>query len=344
MDISAFIRYPILEDCPEQKFLIGDWLKVGSLVLMTAEPNVGKTAFAMALADAVANGTNFLSSEVINKTKSLFVQFDMDDNTFINYNKLFAPNTPLQVLSEDYYPRTVEGEFERHYIDFNKTDNVNQIIKYCQANEIGLLVVDTLSAVFRELRENESGDMTNALMKLKQISFAGITVIIVHHTSKVINSSMHIARGSGAIVACVDTHICLYYAKEKVGESKVVTYRLSKSRSTQRRVLGMFYVDGSGFHEYVRAGSKDVIADSDSNFNVISQSELDKWRKVLLAAMEKESTKVIDREFVKTYIKAHYNKATAVLNSLIRDGVLKEGKRNKAYVWELIEEGDSNAY
>jgi len=340
MDISAFIRCPLLDGCPEQDFILGDWLKVGSLVLMTAESNVGKTAFALALAEAVSTGSNFLSCEVNKRTKALFVQFDMDDNTFVNYNKLFAPNCPMQVLSEDHYTRNKDGTIRRHEIDFTSADNIDAIINHCKSNDIGLIVIDTLSAVFRNIDENSNSQMTEAMMKLKHISFAGITVVVLHHVAKVINGTIHVVRGASSILACVDTHVALYYTKEKVGESKVVASNLNKSRSTARRVLGMFYIDGIGFHEYVSNAKLSTNLDDKPvvEYVAVKPEKLVELRKGILKIFKDLNVDTIDMGIIGACTVGHYTKKVAALDSLIADGVIKPSKRGKANIWTLVKE------
>jgi hypothetical protein len=77
----------------------------------------------------------------------------------------------------------VFSPFPLHLI--NDKDRIAEIIAYCKANNVGLIIIDTLARAMRGGNENDFADVSRALAGADRIRTAtGAHVILVHHTTK----------------------------------------------------------------------------------------------------------------------------------------------------------------
>ena len=105
------------------------------------------------------------------------------------------------------------GYLNRVGIRFDNVLDVERIVKHCQANDIGLVMIDSLVRV-HNLDENDNSQMRRLYDSFKKLLDVGITVLIAHHNRKgstdgtVKHEGM---RGAAEIVAAAD----MAYSVEK---------------------------------------------------------------------------------------------------------------------------------
>jgi archaellum biogenesis ATPase FlaH len=245
---------PRLEVKEPPKMLVGDWLPLGTVGLITAAPNVGKTAMSIVLSESLELGTKFFNQEVINKAKAIFIQFDMSDWIFSDYNNRYAPNINIGVIEGNKYTTVNEKTIVHQRINLSNQDDCAELMTFCKEIGAEVIIIDSLSTAFPNFDENTNNLMTQALTELKAIATQGFAVIVLHHTSKSSNKYNHVARGAGSILACVDYHLEMSLngkTKSSSGMVEVFDVKLTKTRHTVRKRLFSAYVTGDGVHECV---------------------------------------------------------------------------------------------
>jgi hypothetical protein len=94
--------------------------------------------------------------------------------------------------------------------DLNDKDDVADVIAYVQANNIGLVVIDTLARATPGTDEDRAKDMGVIVTRLDRIKDASAHVMIVHHSNK--GGSM---RGSIAVAGAADLIVKLTRSGEQ---------------------------------------------------------------------------------------------------------------------------------
>ncbi len=161
------------------------------MYLLAAPPRVGKSLFTLALAKAVATGTEFLGRPT-KKGKVLLISKE-------------DPNDKLKerMSAQDW------GDEELDNISFLKVftlDDLPDLIEYIEEEKPALLVLDTLSSVRTDNIDENSAKLSSLLTPLQKAAQENETcVLIVHHTSKgvLVNATTQEifdkVRGSGAL-------------------------------------------------------------------------------------------------------------------------------------------------
>lgn len=90
-------------------------------------------------------------------------------------------------------------------------DYVSELVEWCIEKEIGLLVIDSLSRIHKG-DESTAKDMSALFALVRQLTIAGVSVVILHHNRKSnpgFGYSANDIRGSSDILASVDSAIAL---------------------------------------------------------------------------------------------------------------------------------------
>jgi len=238
----------LLDGVAMPPMLVQGLIPKGGLVMVSAEPYVGKTFMSLELARSVATGTPFLGKFPTNMGNVLFVEEDAPAwDLSAQLIKLTGHQNDLdrQQLLGDVDPLT---DLEKHlYFLVGQgvtLDTTNDALALAHAmEEVGdpssgmegtdLLILDTMRSM-HSAEENDATQMAHLLEKLRLIQRStGACIVLLHHfnkpTKENAGSLSYRLRGSTAILGALDGLIGL----TKVNKEGLVRAQILKSRAIQ---------------------------------------------------------------------------------------------------------------
>jgi hypothetical protein len=231
------------------KPLVKGFIKQGTLVALYGQSNVGKSFLAADIAGHIALGKEYWGNYKIKGEHSVLYVAAEAGNTFgerIDGLKMKF-GLPWNVEEKDF-PLTTYDEI----INLHRTDKETG---YCEgvdtlifeAEELGkasgkkcgLIVVDTLSAVFGGGGENSPDDMGQLVNNLLIIAKkTGATIILIHHSGKDEKAGL---RGHTKLIGGIDTSIELRSVERQGKEIK--EFSTPKQRSDRKAYKNKFILD-----------------------------------------------------------------------------------------------------
>jgi len=190
------------EKLGKQSWLIPNVLSTGGLHYISSPPGSGKTWVMCDLIRACCFGGKWLNEFEIPQTRVLYLDEEM------GVQKVLERLRKLGM-------RSAEGMsyLNRVGIRFDQPLDVERIVKHCQSQGIGLVLIDSLVRI-HGMDENDNSQMRKLYDAFKKLLDNGITVLIAHHNRKggtdstVKHEGM---RGAAEIVAAAD----MAYSVEK---------------------------------------------------------------------------------------------------------------------------------
>jgi len=186
----------------KQSWLIPNVLSTGGLHYLSSPPGSGKTWVMCDLIRACCFGGKWLNEFEIPQTKVLYLDEEM------GVQKVLERLRKLGMRSAEGM-----GYLNRVGIRFDQPLDVERIVKHCQSQGIGLVLIDSLVRI-HGMDENDNSQMRRLYDSFKKLLDVGITVLIAHHNRKggtdstVKHEGM---RGAAEIVAAAD----MAYSVEK---------------------------------------------------------------------------------------------------------------------------------
>lgn len=190
------------EKLGKQSWLIPNILSTGGLHYISSPPGSGKTWVMCDLIRACCFGGKWLNEFEIPQTKVLYLDEEM------GVQKVLERLRKLGMRSAEGL-----GYLNRVGIRFDQPLDVERIVKHCQSQGIGLVLIDSLVRI-HGMDENDNSQMRKLYDAFKKLLDVGITVLIAHHNRKggtdstVKHEGM---RGAAEIVAAAD----MAYSVEK---------------------------------------------------------------------------------------------------------------------------------
>lgn len=198
-----------------------------SLVLLAAPPGGYKTWFALSLAGAVSQGTEFLGRKTVRapvlyldreNPLSVILQrralLNLDDSSMLKIWGKWLEDSPPLIGS----PRL--EEFAR--------------------SQRPLIILDSFLR-FHSSDENSAGEMSSVLDQLKHLTILGATVLLLHHQAKTKNS---LYRGSTDILAAADA--AFEISKTKSKQETILTLSCFKHRLVEEHLPTFSFVLRNG--------------------------------------------------------------------------------------------------
>ncbi len=219
ISLKDFLRSP---QAQPPTFLVEEIVPREAVVMLSAAPGAGKTMFAMDLGLKVAAGQPFLGRKT-EKANILLIGEDAPPWDYAAIARKLLRGAPppagFYVIVERGF-QLLEGVWRQKLED------------RIRAQEIGLVVVDTLRAV-HGLDENDSAHMQQVMNALRAISIRhGATVLFLHHTSKANQQGWTSEyRGSSVILGSCDYHIFISASQVQPGVRELIV-RFPKGRGT----------------------------------------------------------------------------------------------------------------
>ena len=188
--------------------------------LISGLPESHKSFITLELVRAVSLGEAFLDKFPTERAKALI----LDEENHIGRSKM-----RLGFLSDKALDIAISSE---QLIKIDEPGVAEGIIKYCKANDISVVVFDSLSS-FHSAEENSNSAMATVFKRFLLLSQAGLTVIIILHLAKGTKNNPENAtpRGAGEIWAKCDVHLSMRHVGDDVN---TVLVKQLKNRDAER--------------------------------------------------------------------------------------------------------------
>jgi AAA domain len=218
-----------LELTPRRK-LLGDWFCEGDCGFIFAFRGVGKTWFALAIAQAVSTGGKLGDWQAQEMVNLLYVDGEMPaDLMRQRCSGLEGNNEKLQFLNHEIlFDRTGKA------LNITNPEAQEAITKRCVASGVKVLILDNLSTLASGMKENEADAWEKVNNWLLDLRRRKIAVVIVHHAGR--SGEM---RGTSRREDNVFWIIALDDSKRKAEDkrgARFISYFTKPSRNTQEEI------------------------------------------------------------------------------------------------------------
>lgn len=191
---KAFIRsaQEILADDYKADYLLDEIIPRSSLGSIIGETGAGKSFYTLDIACSIAAGIDFHGRKV----KQINILYVVGEGArgYRSRIEVWRIKSQLPAAPEGLY--LTSGA-----VDLLDKEKLQEISDYCQANDIGMAVFDTLHRCFSG-EENSARDIGIALQNIgKFFTEKGVAVILVHHTGHAAGGR---GRGSSSVKAAMD--------------------------------------------------------------------------------------------------------------------------------------------
>lgn len=170
-------------ELPPKRVILNPWIKEQSIILVSGWRGVGKTWFALSLADAITRGEPFGPWKTANPVNCLYLDGEMAGGDIQSRYKELNPKAQQKCafyLYSEYYANN-QGVPPANLLDHDWRRKIKEIML---KKKIKLWVVDNISSVTPGIDENVKKDWDPVNRWLIELRFAGISSILVHHTGK----------------------------------------------------------------------------------------------------------------------------------------------------------------
>jgi hypothetical protein len=200
--IENILKFTTLGDQIDraQRGYTTQWLVDGILVqnglnMIYAPPGVGKSLVALDLVLAASEGRQWLNYYEIQQQPTLYVDEDGNNDHELNARLLAFKASP------DDSPADIKFCLHQGFKITNENHR-KSLIRYCKDMDIKLVIMDSLTRL-HDQSESDANGMKIVTAALKELSLAGLTVVMLHHSTK----SGKAARGSSEIESGYDSII-----------------------------------------------------------------------------------------------------------------------------------------
>lgn len=204
--LFAAARLPDPSTIPPREWLYGTQLLRGFVSVLVAPGGVGKTAYAMGIAMALASGRQIFNERVFARCNVAVLNLEdpMDE---------LERRLAALMLHHQMDREAIEGRYFLYSADDRRVTiamlsedgsevvhpDEAAIIREIQAHEIGLLVVDPF-AESHGLDENSNPQMIRAAAAWRRIArLTGCAILLIHHVRKGLVTDIDSARGAKAL-------------------------------------------------------------------------------------------------------------------------------------------------
>ncbi len=207
-----------------RKMILSPIISEKGAVMIHAYRGIGKTHIALAIAYSVATGSEFLKWNAPTSRKVLLVDGEMPEHTLQTRLRALAKAMGKKLAQSDNF-QIIARDFQDEPMPSLNSPEGQGMINKC-LNGVDLLILDNLSTLCPDIKENEADSWSAMQGWLLELRSRNIAVLIVHHSGKTGTQ-----RGSSRKEDILDTVITLtrpadYSSKE--GARFVVSYEKAR--------------------------------------------------------------------------------------------------------------------
>lgn len=165
---------------PPMKWLIGDLLPVGGVVMLSAKPKMGKSFLAIQLALSVASGGEFLGFQAEEKHEVLYIDLETSQRSMKNRISMMTADAP-----KGLYLMTPQEVFEFGNIGNGFESQVDYFLESHKG--VKLVIVDTYGLIqgSRTAAQNIYRQEYAEISRLNSWARKkGFTLVLIHHQNK----------------------------------------------------------------------------------------------------------------------------------------------------------------
>lgn len=193
----------LLKEIKPREMLLAPWLPRQGIGMIHAEAGIGKTYFSLSVAWAIASGTSFVGWQAPKPCKVLYLDGEMPEITMQERLAAIIKMTQKSEYASNFTLFTPDFLQDR-MLDLSRDRDQGNILEEIKENKYDLVVIDNVSSLMPNVKENEA-DSWNIIQGWElQIRKMGVSVLRVQHTGK---NGTH--RGSSKHQDIVDTTIHL---------------------------------------------------------------------------------------------------------------------------------------
>ena len=213
-----------------KRHIISGLLFPGDIACIHGQPNTGKSVIAPYLAHCVAQGRQFFER---NTTSGNVLYVAAEDSERLNWRILAIEN---DYGKSDGLKITNQIQNLYNHVDGDFYSDLKLLANTVKENDISLVIIDTLSAAFPGLDENNGLSMGRVISHAKTISaYNDAAVVLVHHDTKADGGT---PRGHGSLNASFD--MVLHLQKRRGG---LVDCTVTKNRTGPSGANFQFTID-----------------------------------------------------------------------------------------------------
>jgi len=229
-------------DVPPPSFFVPKLIPERGLIALSGPPASLKTMFGMHIARQLALGESifpdfslFTLDKPIGPVPTLFIE-EENDVSLIKYRYQALGHRGALPL----FWSVEQG------IRIDEDRGFKFIKQFVEVKKIRFIVFDPFSSMHSEENENSATEMARLMNHLRQeFTKNGVTIMFIHHPSKGLNGGEgHALRGSGDILAKVDSHIVI---RKKDGNLILTQPKLRSGAALENEIRLKFNVDGDSF-------------------------------------------------------------------------------------------------
>ena len=169
------------EDVKPREMVLHPFLPTQGLVMLYSQRGVGKTFISLGISIAVASGTTFLKWSAPKARRVLFVDGEMPGATVKERISSIVAGTDIDHRLDNL--RIITPDLQDRPLPDLATPEGQALIE-AKLDGAELLVLDNLSCIVRESRENEGDDWVAIQGWALDLRRRGISVLFVHHAGK----------------------------------------------------------------------------------------------------------------------------------------------------------------
>lgn len=219
-----------LDNIPPRRWLVGNRLQRGKVTGGIAPGGVGKSAFCLTTAIAIATGDKRLTGEAVHESGPVLLIYNEEDRDEVDRRIAalcqFWKIEPAR-LKDLHLMCSVSGEVKLVTIDRHGSamvmPEVGLVTEYCKRHGIVYMACDPF-ITFHTMPENDNTNVDIAARQFSRIAHdANVAIDLIHHISKGGDSESHAgdisrARGGAAIGAAIRNSYTLAAMSKETAE------------------------------------------------------------------------------------------------------------------------------
>jgi hypothetical protein len=220
------------------------YLGPGRMTLLTSQWKSGKTTMVSLLLKRMETGGQ-LAGLAVAAGRAAVVTEESEGDWELRYHNLhLANNTTLFPLPFKGKPNMVQWR------------GLVQAMLYLRRQEgLSLVVIDPLSIFMPGNNENSAAAVMDCLLPLRELTAAGLAVLLLHHPRKGPSMAGQSSRGSGALPSHVDTVIEMtWYGHGDQADRRRWLRAYSRYEETRRNLIVELTADGRDYLTHDPAG------------------------------------------------------------------------------------------